>query len=165
MSEKQYRLNKWGTKLLKNNRPLLDWANESDDIVDLLNEQYNEIQRCKLAYNQLTSYVDANFDEYMTQKKLNEQIKELESCNHSLAQKEIRKLTKIIELEKELNKKNERIKELEKENEKIRQEIKEETDRVIKLEQYVYTKLCPQSEHYDEKVLSAIINTILSDVK
>lgn len=85
----------------------------NDEIVDLLNEQGNEIQRCKLAYAQLASYVDANFDEYMTQEKLNEQIKELESCNHGLAQKQKRKLTKIIELEKELNEKNERIKELE----------------------------------------------------
>ena len=77
-----------------------------------------------------------------------ERVKELESCNHSLAQKDLRKFTKIIELEKE--------------NEKLKQKIKEETDRVIKLEQYVYTKLCPKSEHYDEKVLSEIINTILT---
>lgn len=59
------------------------------------------------------------------EEKLNEQeerIKELESCNHSLAQKDLRKFTKIIELEKE--------------NEKLKQRIKEETDRVIKLEQY-----------------------------
>lgn len=52
MTEKQYRLNKWGTKLLKNNRPLFDWANESDDIVDLLNEQGEEIKSLKLE-NQL----------------------------------------------------------------------------------------------------------------
>lgn len=52
MTEKQYRLNKWGTKLLKNNRPLFDWANESDDIVDLLNEQGEEIRSLKLE-NQL----------------------------------------------------------------------------------------------------------------
>ena len=44
MTEKQYRLNKWGTKLLKNDRPLFDWANESDDIVDLLNEQNEKIK-------------------------------------------------------------------------------------------------------------------------
>lgn len=47
MTEKQYRLNKWGTRLLKNNRPLFDWANESDDIVELLNEQDIEIKRLK----------------------------------------------------------------------------------------------------------------------
>ena len=52
MGEKQYRLNKWGTKLLKNNRPLFDWGNESDDIVDLLNEQGEEIKNLKLE-NQL----------------------------------------------------------------------------------------------------------------
>lgn len=52
MTEKQYRLNKWGTKLLKNNRPLFDWANESDDIVDLLNEKGEEIKSLKLE-NQL----------------------------------------------------------------------------------------------------------------
>ena len=50
----------------------------------LLNEQDKKIQRCKLAYNQLTSYVDANFDEYMTQKKLNERIRELEVENRQL---------------------------------------------------------------------------------
>lgn len=44
MVEKQYRLNKWGTRLLKNNRPLFDWANESDNIVDLLNEQDKTIK-------------------------------------------------------------------------------------------------------------------------
>ena len=38
MTEKQYRLNKWGTRLLKNNRPLFDWTNESDEIVELINE-------------------------------------------------------------------------------------------------------------------------------
>ena len=47
-------------------------------IIDLLNEQEKKIQRCELAYNQLSSYVDANFDEYMTQKILNERIQELE---------------------------------------------------------------------------------------
>lgn len=52
MIEKQYRLNKWGTRLLKNNRPLFDWANESDNIVDLLNEQEEEIKGLKLE-NQL----------------------------------------------------------------------------------------------------------------
>ena len=47
MTEKQYRLNKWGTRLLKNNRPLFDWANESDDIVDLLNELADENEQLK----------------------------------------------------------------------------------------------------------------------
>lgn len=52
MTKKQYRLNKWGTRLLKNNRPLFDWANEADDIVDLLNElheekDYSEKKKCE----------------------------------------------------------------------------------------------------------------------
>ena len=53
-------------------------------VVDLLNEQDSKIQRYKLAYNQLSSYVDSNFDEYMTQKKLNERIQELEKENKTL---------------------------------------------------------------------------------
>lgn len=47
MIEKKYRLNKWGTKLLRNNRPLFDWANESDEIVDLLNSLNDENERLK----------------------------------------------------------------------------------------------------------------------
>lgn len=54
------------------------------ELCDLLNEQDNEIQRCKLAYNQLSLYVDMNFDEYMTQKRLNERIRELEKENEQL---------------------------------------------------------------------------------
>ena len=58
---------------------IVDVRMQAKKIAHRLNEQDNEIQRCKLAYNQLTSYVDANFDEYMTQKKLNERIQELET--------------------------------------------------------------------------------------
>lgn len=47
MIEKQYRLNKWGTKLLKNNRPLFDWANESNEIVDLLNKLADKNEQLK----------------------------------------------------------------------------------------------------------------------
>lgn len=47
MTEKQYRLNKWGTRLLKNNRPLFDWTNESDEIVDLLNRLNEENEQLK----------------------------------------------------------------------------------------------------------------------
>ena len=47
MTEKQYRLNKWGTRLLKNNRPLFDWTNESDEIVDLLNSLNDENEELK----------------------------------------------------------------------------------------------------------------------
>jgi len=47
MTEKQYRLNKWGTRLLKNNRPLFDWTNESDEIVDMLNELNDKNEQLK----------------------------------------------------------------------------------------------------------------------
>lgn len=60
MSEKQYRLNKWGTKLLKNNRPLFDWANDSDDIVDLVNKQEEVIQEYKHLVKIATSLIEWN---------------------------------------------------------------------------------------------------------
>lgn len=63
MIEKQYRLNKWGTRLLKNNRNLFDWANESDDIVDLLNYQDKTI-------NELNKYCIACDDTLMTIQEL-----------------------------------------------------------------------------------------------
>ena len=47
MTEKQYRLNKWSTRLLKNNRPLFDWVNDSDEIVDLLNDLNYENKQLK----------------------------------------------------------------------------------------------------------------------
>ena len=47
MTEKQYRLNKWGTRLLKNNRPLFDWTNEPDEIVDLLNKLNDKNEQLK----------------------------------------------------------------------------------------------------------------------
>lgn len=47
MTEKQYRLNKWSTMLLKNNRPLFDWTNESDEIVDMLNELNDKNEQLK----------------------------------------------------------------------------------------------------------------------
>lgn len=53
MTEKQYRLNKWGTRLLKNNRPLFDWTNEADYIVDLLNDLHEENQTLKNKYEKL----------------------------------------------------------------------------------------------------------------
>ena len=64
---------------------VIDAGTNARKVCDLLNEQSNEIQRCKLAYNQLSSYVDANFDEYMTQKKLNERIKELQQTIDTIA--------------------------------------------------------------------------------
>lgn len=62
-----------------------------------------------------------------------------------------------------LSAKNEQ-KKLKDENEQLKQQLKEKADRIIKLEQYVYTKLCPKSENYDEKVLSKILAAILGDV-
>lgn len=59
MTEKQYRLNKWGTKLLKNNRPFFDWANESDDIVDLLNEQDERIREIEKENQELKKKVES----------------------------------------------------------------------------------------------------------
>ena len=54
MTEKQYRLNKWGTRLLKNNRPLFDWTNESDEIVDLLNQLNDKNEQLKSENKRLT---------------------------------------------------------------------------------------------------------------
>ena len=62
----------------------LGYINHIKPVCDLLNEQDSKIQRYKLAYNKLSLYVDANFDEYMTQKKLNERIRELEKENAKL---------------------------------------------------------------------------------
>ena len=56
MTEKPYRLNKWSTKLLKNNKPLFDWANEGDNIVDLLNTQHETIQN-----------LNQRIDDYLTE--------------------------------------------------------------------------------------------------
>ena len=58
MTEKQYRLNKWGTRLLKNNRPLFNWANESDDIVDLLNKQERRIKELEKEKKELKLQVE-----------------------------------------------------------------------------------------------------------
>lgn len=59
MTEKQYRLNKWGTRLLKNNRPLFDWTNESDKIVDLLNglNDENEGLKEEIARQKYTKHI------------------------------------------------------------------------------------------------------------
>lgn len=71
MTEKQYRLNKWGTRLLKNNRPLFDWTNEADDIVDFLNSLNEENEQLKQQNILLMQQVD----------KLQRYIKELEYDN------------------------------------------------------------------------------------
>ncbi len=54
------------------------------DDEDKIEELKKENEKYKFAYNQLTSYIDANFDEYITQKKLNERIRELEKENEQL---------------------------------------------------------------------------------
>ena len=63
MTEKQYRLNKWGTRLLKNNRPLFDWMNDSDEVVDLLNQLNDENEQLKkeveMLRNGLKAYNEA----------------------------------------------------------------------------------------------------------
>ena len=59
MTEKQYRLNKWGTRLLKNNRPLFDWTNEADEIVDLLNKLNDKNEQLR---KDATTLIYANQD-------------------------------------------------------------------------------------------------------
>lgn len=58
MAKKKYRLNKWATKLLKNDRPLFDWVNDSDEIVDLLNEQEERIQELENELELYRHYVE-----------------------------------------------------------------------------------------------------------
>lgn len=88
MTEKRYRLNKWGTKLLKNNRPLFDWANEADDIVDLLNDLSEENERLKNFKSEVFKLID---------KKINK-IKNTDEC--SLIPRE--SIVILKELKKEL---------------------------------------------------------------
>ena len=92
MTEKQYRLNKWGTRLLKNNRPLFDWTNEPDEIVDLLNKLndkngqlkhrikklQNDLDIYSEIFNELNGLVDENEKLKKENKKLNCIIKQLE---------------------------------------------------------------------------------------
>lgn len=72
MSEKQYRLNKWETKLLKNNRPLFDWANESDNIVDLINEQDKMIKELEEDLNNALKRIEERSIDIQLLKKENE---------------------------------------------------------------------------------------------
>lgn len=72
MSKKQYRLNKWGTKLLKNNRPLFDWANDSDDIVDLVNEQDKMIKELEEDLNDALNRIEERSIDIQLLKKENE---------------------------------------------------------------------------------------------
>ena len=93
MTEKQYRLNKWGTRLLKNNRPLFDWTNEPDEIVDLLNKLndkngqlkhrikklQNDLDIYSEIFNELNGLVDENEKLKKENKKLNCIMKQLEA--------------------------------------------------------------------------------------
>lgn len=79
MSEKQYRLNKWGTRLLRNNRPLFDWTNEADYIVDLLNCLNDENEQLKRSvqywYDEHKRIVNNYVDKIKEVEKENEQLK------------------------------------------------------------------------------------------
>ena len=78
MTEKQYRLNKWGTRLLKNNRPLFDWTNESDEIVDLLNKLNDENEQLR---KDATTLIYANQDYRHENEQLREQLEDANELN------------------------------------------------------------------------------------
>ena len=128
MTEKQYRLNKWGTRLLKNNRPLFDWTNEADDIVDLLNKFVEENEQL------LKEKIDAETKLY----KANEQL--LMQMDYDNLCKENQDMEfELIKIKKEneqlkIDKKNWYIQEsqtrveihkLKKENEALKQDTKQ----------------------------------------
>ena len=75
MTEKQYRLNKWGTRLLKNNRPLFDWTNESDEIVDLLNKLNDKNEQLKKSVKRQQDSNNGCAKLIKEQQKENEQLK------------------------------------------------------------------------------------------
>ena len=75
--------------MLKTNE-VVDILKEQEELINTLKslimddearieELKKENKKYKFKYNQLALYIDANFDEYMTQKKLNERIRELEN--------------------------------------------------------------------------------------
>lgn len=76
MTEKQYRLNKWGTRLLKNNRPLFDWTNESDEIVDLLNKLNDKNEQLKQSYTKLKHRHGLLHDECLELEIKNDDLKQ-----------------------------------------------------------------------------------------
>ena len=75
MTEKRYRLNKWGTRLLKNNRPLFDWTNESDEIVDMLNELNDKNEQLKKSVKRQQDSNNECAKLIKEQQKENEQLK------------------------------------------------------------------------------------------
>ena len=124
MTEKQYRLNKWGTRLLKNNRPLFDWFNDSDEIVDLLNEldgnwidEFSlretlqlELQRVEEENKQLKTDNGAFIQDIEVYKEENTHLK--------LENEQLKSSDTITDLETEIMK-------LEEENEKLKTELKD----------------------------------------
>ena len=76
MTEKQYRLNKWGTRLLKNNRPLFDWMNDSDEVVDLLNELNDKCEFLEIENEALEDGATKYAELYHESLKENEQLKQ-----------------------------------------------------------------------------------------
>lgn len=47
MNKKKFRLSKHGTWLLENDRKLFNWANDNDEIVEYLNNLYEENNKIK----------------------------------------------------------------------------------------------------------------------
>ena len=76
MIEKQYRLNKWSTRLLKDNRPLFDWFNDSDKVVDLLNSLNDENYQLKSS-DTITDLETQIMKLKQENKELKQQIKDL----------------------------------------------------------------------------------------
>lgn len=72
----------------------------------LLNEQEEKVQSLQKANNNLRSYIESNFDEYMTQEELNRRIKELEEENAQL--KWSNKILRVNRKDCELGRRNER---------------------------------------------------------
>ena len=134
MSEKQYRLNKWGTKLLRNNRPLFDWTNEADDIVDLLNASCDEIKELKQKVD-FYKYFQKDARELEKENEhLKKRIERLErkiQRERTSAMKEHEKWEKeVIELIRELRKFND---DLSKKNEQLKQRNNRQTKQLNRL--------------------------------
>ena len=122
MNEKQYRLNKWGTRLLKNNRPLFDWINEADDIVDLLNELHEENKQLirekerykrlhAIAHEQIDNRILTiqNFIEECSDEKIKKALKKL-LCTEVLDYDVSAKNRALIDENEQLKKENEELK-------------------------------------------------------
>lgn len=100
MTEKQYRLNKWGTRLLKNNRPLFDWTNEADEIVDLLNDLNDKNVQLKKSVKRQQDSNNECAKLIKEQQKENEQLKQFKKSVFALINE---KITFVNECEKNHN--------------------------------------------------------------